>query len=288
MKGAKIAAFCLLAIILSAGITRAGESGRRTKLLLQNGFSARSTPAGFGDNISLALMRYYSDSDSIVFRNNHIGAGISDDISPASNEIGAYLEFEPIAVFNLRVQYNYVNYFGMFSAIVLFPTRDANYSSGIMNHIDNDNIIAATGTHLKIMPTLQAEFKRVIMTNMSSFEWFDINENGYFYEPTNDMLMKTKEYFFSNMTILGYQIRGSGDNDRMIIGTRYSYLRAESSSKQRQQLDGAFIWMMGDKRWFMEKPRLVFVAGGFLEDRYRERDFFVGTMFNFEYTLKNF
>jgi len=288
MKGTRIFLFCIFALPILAGISGAQESGKRTTLLLSNGFAARSTPAGFGDNVSVGLMRYYSDSDSMLFRNNHIAVGVADDFSPASDAIGGYLEIEPIAAFNLRVQYDYLTYFGLFNAIVLFPSKNSNYSPSVMNHIPKDKIITADGTHFRIMPTFQAEFKRVIMVDMMSFEWFNVKKDGFFYEPNNDTLMKTTEYFFSNMTILGYQVRGSGDNDRMILGTRYSFFKVRSTSTERQQLDAAFVWMMGDKRWFMEKPRIVLVAGGFLNDRYREREFFAGTMIDFDYTLKRF
>ena len=286
MKCAKLAVFCVVAIIIAANHSLAEESGKHMSLMFSNGVSARSTPAGFSDAVSLAVMDYYSGSDSILTRNNHIGVGLVDEISPATNAGGVFLEFEPIAVFNLRVQYDYVNYFGLLGAIVTFPDKNSNYSSGIMNHLDSDRIETANGTHFKIQPTLQAEFKRFIMLNTTSFEWFDINKEDYFYEPTNDTLMKTKDYFFSNMTVAGYQVWGTGDYHRIILGARYTYFRVESTERERKQLDGAMIWFMGDKRWFMERPRLVLVAGGFIEDRYREKDFFTGAMFNFEYTLK--
>lgn len=286
MKLSKIILLCAAATFLIVPNSFAQDEGRHARLFLANSFGGRINPEGFSNTISAAYHYYYSASDSILFGNNHVGFALTDTISPATNAIGGYIEFEPVAVFNLRVQYEYLNYFGVFTAIASFPDKNSDYSDSVLDFIsENDKARFSTGTHLMVQPTFQFMYKRIVAMDTVSFEWFNVDVDNFFYEPSNDTLMKHDEYFFMNTAIAGYEVWGKDENTRIFLGSRYMYFRVQSTSRERHELDGAVLWMMGKKLWFMENPILMLAMGGFIEDRYREKDLFTGVMFNFEHTL---
>ncbi len=272
--------------ILLSGIARAENTGKYSHLYLKSSFGARYTPPGFGETVEMHYRYYYSDSDSILFQNNHVGAGLVDSISPATNEAGAFIEIEPIAVFRLRMEYLYKTFFGEFTALMPFSSKDADYSESVLEERqEDDEAVWEYGHIYKIKPTLQAQYKRFILLNNTSFEWYDIDKKGYFYEPVNDTLMKTDDYFFLNSTIVGAEVWKKSDRKRVIAGSRYSYFRVDSTHTERHQLDGVLVWMMGKKLAFMENPLLMCAVGGYLEDKYHEKDAFAGVIFEFEYSL---
>ncbi len=277
-----VAAIGLVVFMVTANYSSAEPTGKHTRLFLTNEIAARGMRAGAADTVELNYQYYYSDSDSILFRNNHLGLGLAEGISPATNSVGAFIEIEPVAVFRLRLQYEYIQYFGVLVAIVTLPDKDSDYSDKVLDDIDAE---WATGNHFSIQPTFQIQIERFIALNMLSFEWWDIHKDDYFYEPSNDTLMKTNEYFFINTAIAGFELWKRNEDTRMILGTRYTYYRVDSADRVRKQLDGVMIWMMGERRWGMEKPLLVMAVGGFLEDRYREKELFIGAVFTFEYSL---
>ncbi|UCD85112.1 MAG: hypothetical protein JSU92_02675 [Deltaproteobacteria bacterium] len=281
-----IAAVGLIVFLTIAHYSSAETTGRHSRLLLTNQIKGRAIPEGVSDTIELNYRYYYSGSDSILFQNNHLGIGFAESISPATNSVGGFIEIEPVAVFNLRIQYEYIQYFGVLTAILTFPDKDSDYSDDILDERkENGDAEWATGSHISILPTFQIKIGRFVALDMLSFEWWEIDKNNYFYEPSNDTLMKTSDYFFTNATIAGLELWSRDENTMMILGTRYTHFRVESADKIRKQLDGIMIWMMGEKRWWMEKPVLVTVAGGILEDKYREGSFFAGIVFEFEYSL---
>lgn len=288
MKGIKymVMVIGLVVFMVTASYSSAEPTGKHSRLFLANEISGRVTPEGVADAVELNYFYYYSDSDSIIFKNNHIGVGLADTISPATNSVGAFIEIEPIAVFTLRLQYEYIQYFGILTAILNFPDKDSDYSDDVLDaKKEADEAERATGSRFSIQPTFQIQIGRFVAIDMLSIEWWNINKDNYFYEPSNDTLMKTNEYFLMNTAITGFELWKRDENTRVILGTRYTYFRADSTNKVRKQLDGVMIWMMGEKRWGMEKPLLVMVAGGFLEDQYREEDFFLGVVFNFEHSI---
>jgi len=308
-KKCSVITIAVMTVLLITGAAHAETEGKYSHLFLKSSFGTRYTPPGFGETMEMHYRYYYSDSDSILWKNNHIGAGIVDSISPATNEVGAFIEIEPIAVFKLRAEYLYKTFFGDFTALLPFTSEDDYYSESVLeDRQDDDEAIWQHGHIYKIKPTFQVQYKRFILLNNASFEWYDIDtdwldkdwsdeawsegdwkDNGdwsnYFYEPVNDTLMKTEDYLFLNSTIIGMEVWKKNDRKRIIAGSRYSFFRVDSTETERHQLDGVIVWMMGKKLAFMENPLLMCAVGGYLEDKYHEKDAFGGLIFEFEYSL---
>ncbi|GEM_PF-2111399 len=296
----KVTVLCLAIFVFGANYSPAEPEGKHSKLSLYNQIGGmtvlgleHSPGQGAADTLELRYRYYFSDSDSIVFRNNHIGFGATNTLSPATNSIGAFIEFEPIAILNVRLQYDYLTYFGEFVGMLEFESPDEDYSARTLDErADNDEAVWAVGHCYSVNPTFQIMLGRFVAVNRSSFMWYDIiDKDNYFYNPVSDTLMKHKEYFFSNDAIVGFIPRKESDDKLLIVGTRYAYSYVHSTDRRRQQLGMVMVWMLGKKIWFMEKPRLTVAAMGYLEDQapngeeYRKDDLFVGGLFEFEHTL---
>lgn len=256
------------------------------KVLFYNQFSVRAMPLlGVDDEFGLNYSYYFSDSDSILFKNNNVGLGVFDCINPATNSLGVFVEVEPIAVFKLRVQYEYVQYFGAFTAMLVFPDKNSDYSDSELEYLEEEKeAVWATGQVFTVMPTFQIMVGRFVALDMMKFRWYDMNKEGYFYEPTEDTLAEMEDYFFTNEAVIGVALWKKDEKNMLLLGTRHLYFSLEESGKQRQELDGVLVWMR-DKLFFMENPTVMTAIGGYLEDQYRTKDVMIGLVFSFEYSL---
>jgi len=278
---------CLFVLVIGTSYVKAESEGKHSRILLTNLIAGRVLPReGAADTFELHYRYYYTDTDSIISKNNYFGFGLSDTLSPATNSVGAFIEVEPIAVFNLRIQYDYLQYFGQFTAMLLFPQSDSDFSDDRLDDLQGDNeAVWATGTRFSIEPTFQVMYKRFVALNTARFQWYDINKDDYFYNPSEDTLMYNEEYIFVNDAVAGIAVWKKSDDEMIILGPRHVYTWVDETNRERQELSGVLVWMMSKKRWIMEKPMLMCAAGGYLVDRYREKDVFIGAMFKFEYTL---
>ncbi|MCP4606351.1 MAG: hypothetical protein GY847_38540 [Proteobacteria bacterium] len=282
-----LAIACAVAIISSSIPSFAESEGKGFNLFLSNSLSARALPRlAIRNRIDLNARYYYMNSDSLLWKNNYIGGGIGDSLSPATNTIAAFIEVEPIAIFNLRLEYGFLQYFGFFTCMLQFPDKNSDYSNEELSRKSDDNeAVPALGHNFTIKPTLKLMFWRIIALNVATVEWFIMHKDDYFYLPAHDTLAKTTDNVFTNAAFLGFIIWEKSEDQRVVLGARHLYMRVTSTGIDRHALQGVAAWMIYPKLWIFEKPKLVVVGGGYLSDRYREHDGYLGGAFVAEFTL---
>ena len=72
----------------------------------------RYNPLGLETQNRLMYSRRLADSTSPLFRDTFFAMGLMTKLNPAYLKVGPLIDFQPIGIFNLRLGYEYLRYFG--------------------------------------------------------------------------------------------------------------------------------------------------------------------------------
>ncbi len=182
----------------------------------------RLNPLGLESQNRVLYQRRLQESDSILFANTYGAAGASLKLNPAFLKVGPVFEFQPIAVFHLRVAYEFMQFFGTFDFVQSYPepTDPDGYADD--NRADNgDAAYVTSGHHIYVEPTLQAKVGQVAIRSKFAIEWWkmDLEEGDrVWYDATLDTYVPGDGFVVTNDTDVLYL---AGD---IIAGLRLSWV----------------------------------------------------------------
>ena len=129
----------IAALVLLSTVVEASE---RHRIHYLNFTVLRLNPQGLQNQFDLGYRYKLFDSDSILFKTSHAGAGLATMISPGLAKVGAFAEVEPVAVLKLTGKWEWVQYFGTFGHMRTLPDVDGDYSdTAIETAKDNDEAL---------------------------------------------------------------------------------------------------------------------------------------------------
>lgn len=166
----------------------------------------RYNPLGLESQNRLVYQKRLFDSPSLLLRDTYASAAASLKVSPAFFKLGPVVEFQPLAVFNLRAGYEYVQYFGTFGSVQSYPDSFQNYADDVRD-VTKDAAYGTSGHHFFLEPMLQAKVKSVALRTKLAIEYWNVNlhdggPRSTFYEPTLDTLVPGKGWVLANDTDL--------------------------------------------------------------------------------------
>lgn len=247
------------------------------------------------------------DTDNILWKNCHVDLGFVNDLSPAFNIVGGYVEVEPIAVLNMRLdvqQYTLFNIPGKpFNAYGYYYYPDdgtpleeldfsANYrASGSNKQGETWKATYNYGFRMRLSIRLQAEYWRIAIVDMieMSFQTFAQKSNEtYWYDPMTDAIHKRTDFDFNSYLFLLFKILGYDptDENTLYLGAGWKYLWVVGTQYKNNRVGLGLYWMMWEELWFMENPVLLFTALWYLDDPYKTKKPmgyvpFIGLTFSF-------
>jgi len=187
----------------------------------------RLNPLGLDTQNKAMIQRKLMDSDSILFSNTFLGGGLSMKLNPAYVKIGPLLDFQPIALFNLKVGYEYMyfwNNLGPYFGYVQSwedPIDPQAFADEVRDVNTEDGLAYSTaGHHFFIEPTLQAKAGPIAVRAKFAIEWWNMNVNEgdtVWYDATLDTFVPARGWVWANDTDVLYLTGG-----KATIGLRLS------------------------------------------------------------------
>ena len=242
----------------------------------QRGFSVRNSLGGMLNptGASLSTRVYYTEPlygerEGAMWQTARMEIGLSNHLSPAYDDVSIDLFVEPAAVFDFRtnigVRYAY-NTFGYGYTPV--SSYDIDYSDA--GSLPSET---KTGLFIRLTPRIKLAFGPVVFLNALTWSYFSFNygtskkeSTPYFYEPTNDVIIKDNEGLMKNETTLLYRFPVR-DELTFLSGLNHSIVFVQGSSYTSQKLSA-----MAAVQLEMEERGLSFDAavllGAFLRNRY--------------------
>jgi hypothetical protein len=259
----------LLAIVWLAVGQHAAAQTRE----LRETFGGSVNTPGVQNNLELAWTWKLSDSTNPLLSDAHVAVGLHDSLSPAYNRLGAWVEYSPLSILDLRAGIEPAVYFGTFSSLTDYQSYDGVFDTDTRKARDRAGEKAfGTGGRVYLGPTLKLKFGRVIAASGAEFEWWRASNDGpYFYEPTRDLLLKSDgDSMVQGQSLLLLEFpRASGG--KILAGPIHNYRHVYGVPQNRIQTLGLLgVYELAAERFGVKKPTVLLQVSRYLEDRWKE------------------
>jgi len=238
----------------------------RPRRELREQIGASVNNLGLQNSLDFSWRWPLSSSPNPLLSDAHLTLGLSHALSPPHTRLGAWAEFSPLSVLDLRVGIEPGVYFGTFNSLMSFNS----YSDPFSNDARDKRGGGAFGTagRLYASPTLKMKAGPVVAAASADFEWWKSDAAGpLFYEPARDTLLKTRgDRLLNTSSVLLYQ-RGLGPSGMFSAGLihQLTYVRNAPANKI-QRLGVLVVREFGAKRFGLPHPSLVGMLAQYLDD----------------------
>ncbi|MCX8123458.1 MAG: hypothetical protein N3F66_04760 [Spirochaetes bacterium] len=228
----------------------------------------RYNPLGLETQNRLMYSRKLVDSNSLLFRDTFIAPGLSTKLNPAYLKIGPVIDFQPIAVFNVRFGYEYITFFGTSGFLLSYPiaNKDVDFDDDTRKDM-KDQAYSTSGHHYFVEPTFQLKAGKVALRTKFPLLYFNIdlkNEDKYFYDATLDTLVPNNKMIWANDTDLLYL------DGQLIVGARYSAV-FPSNNLEHMRIGPLIAWSFHTHDYTsFNKPTFLMILGWYLKHPNRE------------------
>ena len=261
----------LVLIWISLSSALLAQDGPERGLSLRNAVGGMLNPSGIGLTSKLYYTEpLYGEREGILWETARLEMGITNKLSPAYDDVSLELFVEPIAFFDFRsnigVRYAYD---ALGYGYTPLSSYDENYSNaGSLPSQDE------TGLFISLTPRVKAAAGPIIFLNSLTWNHYsfsidsgDIDED-YFYEPTNDVILKESEYLIKNSTTVLYDIPLDVDSgNRYLAGVVYDLLYVPDSEYMSQKASLMAAVQVPFEKWDMSIDAAL-ILGAFIENRY--------------------
>ena len=211
-----------LFVVILAGL---GAEKTRKGTGLDQSIQASFDPLG----VQLITKVYYRlpfvQQEGMLWESTKVEVGIQNNLSPAYDMIGAYIDFAPIAIFDLALSAQAIGYFNGLG----FGFYDL---SGYGAAFDGDSLKAlasknSTGYVLTAAPTLKFAWGPLVMLDAFSLSYFSVdNGSGFFYERVGNVVLAKNDIELLNqayllVTVLPGELAGLNDAVLYVPGSGY-------------------------------------------------------------------
>ena len=260
----------LVLVLALLGVVVAGLSAEKAQkgFYLEQSIQASYNPLG----LQFFTQAYYRfpliDKEGILWESTKIDIGLQNNLSPAYDMLGAYIDIEPIAIFDLALTAQAIGFydvlgFGFYS----LAGYDAGFSDDSLASLPAKNTLGYT---LSATPTFKIAFGPIALADSFSLAYFSVDDaSGYFLERINNcVLAKQDVELTNNAYLLATIVPGvlAGLNDFLLVVPRSGYL------SHRIVAMGIYTTKF--------TPRLSFNAvlqvGTFLADAYYQYTLYIG------------
>jgi hypothetical protein len=249
------------------------------RVSITNLLVARYNPLGLENQLRIGIAERLSHRPSPLLRDTFIWFGVAPRLSPAFLKIGPSLEVQPLAIFNLRVTAELMQWFPSFGYMQSFVSQTDNWSDDAMKKTNEmGKNYATAGVHFFVEPTLQAKieigrFGAIAVREHLSFEFWDMNlhpGDHFFYEPTLDTLVPRDGWVMASDLDVLFLTRF-----RFVAGVRYSavhpFYKDGSTINDHQRIGPLFAYTFFEKLYsHFSRPSLILIANWYVAHRYRQ------------------
>lgn len=236
---------------------------------------------GLENRLEVGYRKPLFEESSMLLQGNNVGVYVLPYVSPASATIGAALEFKPLAVFQLRLEYRHVWYFGNFNFVQSFANPAAEHSDTRRRQRGEQQLHYSTsGQHFVVVPQLQAAVGPVAVRNTLRMEYLEYNlrdDDPVFFETRFDMLAPGDGWALINHLDVLY-LTDFG----LAAGLRYSLTHVSYANnpfaETREPLNSpthrvgplvAYQLFNRDGKHWLNKPTIIAMTNWWIRHRYR-------------------
>jgi hypothetical protein len=220
-------------------------------------------------------------SEELLWRDTFLSLGGQARLNPCYGGVGPFVEWQPIALFNLKALAEVYGVFGTAGMLQSFRSPLDEYSDALQGaRATAGESYATTGWHAMLQPTLQAMVGPVAVQNVLTVDYFGMRlrgEDTLWYDAGPDTLLPGRGFTLTEEVNLAY-IAGP-----LTVGGTFRYIlplyseehfrpgedrRAVDNSNMRMGLLAAYTFFDGGYSSF-NHPTVFVMANWHLHHRYR-------------------
>lgn len=231
-------------------------------------------PLGISISAEGFHQRIYRRDAAPLWNGLYYQAGVQANVNPAYSRVGVHLEWMPVAILQLRAQYDRLYFSGSNGSLLSFSSRDALFGDDEIKAREGEEV-AATGSRSLFNLTLRARFGRTIIRNVIDFAYYEFPGQGPFYlEREYELLMSSRDHVLSNQLYLLFEF-GAGKGKTVFFGPYHDYVHVTTSDLTRERVGLTWFQEYDSAFGALQKPRWYLQSGVYLTDRNRQDEFYL-------------
>lgn len=200
-------------------------------------------------------------------------AGLQANVNPAYSRAGMHLEWLPIAVLKLRLQYDRYYFSGSNGSLLTFASANDLFGDDELLAREGDEV-SGYGDRALFQFELRAKLNNVILRNVTDLAYYQFPGAGpYYLEREYEILMATRDDIVSNQLFLLFESKN--DNSSYFIGPYHDYVHVRKSGLTRERFGVTGYQEFDDAIGKLKKPRWFIQSGIYLNERNREDEFYL-------------
>ncbi len=258
----------LLVVVSVAPVASLDWDGRSVVHSQQLGTSLNPVGLSLSSRLSLSVP-LYRNLEGNLWDPAKVEIGVINRITPAFDDFGGELYFEPIAVADVRARFVVRQMFdALGNGYAPLEGPDVNY--GPAADLERDT---RAGTMVEISPRFKIAAGPVVAFNQATFRRVEMTEksgeSGWFYEPLGDVAQENGDWQLGNSAVVLWDTPLAQGPRQILFGLDYSLMSVDFDNPEWQRVSLMGVWSAPDL--FSENGpafSLVGIVGAQLEHRY--------------------
>ncbi len=207
--------FALALLIASTVHCESARPGLRLDQSLQGSWNPIGIQLGTKLYYRIPLVR----APGILWESTRIDLGVTNELSPAFDFAGAYVDIEPIAFFDLELAAKALGYYkALGHGFNELPGLDAGFDN---TALDGLGVRDSSGYLLSATPTLKAALGPLVVLDSLHFSYFDVDSSsGFFFDIVNNVVLAKRAWEIKNEAFAMADVGGGflvGLNDTWLL-----------------------------------------------------------------------
>jgi hypothetical protein len=253
-----------LALLFFGGLARPGSAAERE---LRGSLGLQANPLGLRAEVEANWKWSLSRSTHPLVKGAHVSVGISDQISPASNQTQVWLQVSPLAILDIRAGATGVAYFGTFGNLVGFGGYDSDFRDATRKARNNE-AVSRVGRRFHLSPALKFRSGRFSARASADFESWNVKDapGTVFYEPNRATLLNSRgDSLVSGSTVLLLDVSRNRSGS-LRIGVLHDYMKVwDAPQNTRQRMGALGLIKLGQRRFGGRDPMVSMAVLKYLE-----------------------
>jgi len=257
-----------LIVFVLAALAVAGLSAEKTRqgTGLDQDVQASINPLGLQFVTKVFYRMPFIQQEGMLWESTKVEVGVQNNLSPAYDLIGPYIDFSPIAVFDIYLGAQAAGYFnGLGFGFYELSGYGAAFDDSALSGLPSKN---SQGWLLTAAPTLKFAWGPLVaLDTFSLFYFYADNGSGYFLERIGNVVLAKSDIELQNQAYLLYTIADgiyAGLNDMVLTVPASGYV------SHRLVAMGIYSTKLSD----MVSLNAVLQLGTYLADRYFQYAFY--------------
>jgi len=263
----------LSVLLFSSWCSYAENKDQDVLSLLELDMVSQVNPLGLALTVNGYYRQVYNHDASPLWDGLYYQAGAQAHVNPAFSRAGVHLEWLPVTVLKLRLQYDRYYFSGSNGSLLAFSSADELFGDNALEMREGDEF-SGYGDRSLFRFELRLKHSNVIFRNVTDLAYYRFPGAGpYYLEREYEILMATRDDTVSNQMFLLFET--SNNDSRYYIGPYYDYVSVSKSGLKRERLGltgyqtfKRTLAGLKDVRWFIQ-------AGTYLDERNRDGELYL-------------